>query len=503
MSDIIRTDAIYARQSVDKKDSISIESQIEFCRHELKGGEAKEYQDKGFSGKNTDRPQFQQLVKDIEAGLIARVVVYKLDRISRSILDFAKMMSLFEDHNVEFVSSTEKFDTSTPMGRAMLNICIVFAQLERETIQNRITDAYYSRSRSGLKTGGVTPFGYRTEPVVMHGVRTKKLISHPEEADIVKLLFEMYAQPDVSYGDLTRYLREWDINLNGKEWTRSTLGYLLRNPVYTQADIEIYEYFKNHGADIVNDMTDFTGLNGCYLIQGRDVKNHKAFDLHNQLLVLAPHEGIVPSDVWLACRKKLDSNISFNPPQKAKHTWLAGKIKCGRCGFALLHMRNKEGRQYLRCSKRLDNMGCEGCGTIRLNEIEQAIHVLMSDKLSRLSELADERSKPNPKTAALKAELCLVDEEIERLIDSLSQASPLLISYANSKIADLDGRRQSLIKKIAEVTANIVSAEQKKSLSAYLNDWDSTDFNDKRRVADMLISRINATSDSLEIEWKI
>ena len=130
MTNTNRIDAVYARQSVDKKDSISIESQIEFCRHELRGGAAREYQDKGFSGKNTDRPQFQQLVRDIEAGLIARVVVYKLDRISRSILDFANMMQLFQKHNVEFVSGTEKFDTSTPMGRAMLNICIVFAQLE-------------------------------------------------------------------------------------------------------------------------------------------------------------------------------------------------------------------------------------------------------------------------------------------------------------------------------------------------------------------------------------
>jgi len=124
-------DAIYARQSVDKKDSISIESQIEFCRHELKGGAAKEYQDKGFSGKDTDRPQFQQLVSDIEAGLIARVVVYKLDRISRSILDFANMMALFQKHGVEFVSSTEKFDTSTPMGRAM-RVCAHKHRQQRE-----------------------------------------------------------------------------------------------------------------------------------------------------------------------------------------------------------------------------------------------------------------------------------------------------------------------------------------------------------------------------------
>ena len=98
-----RIDAIYARQSVDRKDSISIESQIEFCKYELRGGNYKDYKDKGFSGKNTDRPRFQELMADIKRGLIRRVVVYKLDRISRSILDFATMMELFQQYNVEFV----------------------------------------------------------------------------------------------------------------------------------------------------------------------------------------------------------------------------------------------------------------------------------------------------------------------------------------------------------------------------------------------------------------
>ena len=102
-----RIDAIYGRQSIDKKDSISIESQFEFCRYELKGGEAKEYKDKGYSGKNIERPDFQRLLKDIRAGLIRRVIVYKLDRISRSIVDFAKLMELFKQYNVEFVSCTE------------------------------------------------------------------------------------------------------------------------------------------------------------------------------------------------------------------------------------------------------------------------------------------------------------------------------------------------------------------------------------------------------------
>ena len=115
-----RINAIYARQSVDRADSISIESQIEFCKYELKGGSFKEYKDKGYSGKNIVRPQLQQLLTDIRRGEVEKVIVYKLDRISRSILDFSNMMNLFQQYQVEFVSSTEKFDTSTPMGRAML-----------------------------------------------------------------------------------------------------------------------------------------------------------------------------------------------------------------------------------------------------------------------------------------------------------------------------------------------------------------------------------------------
>lgn len=162
-----RINAIYARQSVDRADSISIESQIEFCKYELKGGAFKEYKDKGYSGKNTVRPQLQQLLTDIRRGEVEKVIVYKLDRISRSILDFSNMMELFQQYQVEFVSSTEKFDTSTPMGRAMLNICIVFAQLERETIQKRVSDAYYSRSQKGFRMGGKPPYGYRLEEIMM------------------------------------------------------------------------------------------------------------------------------------------------------------------------------------------------------------------------------------------------------------------------------------------------------------------------------------------------
>ena len=99
--------AIYARQSVDRADSISIESQIEFCQYEMRGEQYKVYTDRGYSGKNTDRPAFAEMMNDIENGVIGKVVVYKLDRISRSILDFSNMMEQFGTHKVEFVSTTE------------------------------------------------------------------------------------------------------------------------------------------------------------------------------------------------------------------------------------------------------------------------------------------------------------------------------------------------------------------------------------------------------------
>ena len=167
-------DALYFRQSVERVDSISIESQLEYCKYETRGNPYKEYIDRGYSGKNTNRPAFEEMLEDIRQGKISRVIVYKLDRISRSILDFANMMDIFQKYNVEFVSSTERFDTSTPIGRAMLNICIVFAQLERETIQKRVTDAYYSRCKRGLYMGGRIPYGFaKTEH---HGFRYTQYI---------------------------------------------------------------------------------------------------------------------------------------------------------------------------------------------------------------------------------------------------------------------------------------------------------------------------------------
>ncbi|EGT3688202.1 recombinase family protein [Clostridioides difficile] len=501
--EFIREDCIYARQSVDRKDSISIESQIDFCKYELKGGSCRIFKDKGYSGKNTDRPEFQKLLGEIRKGKVRRVIVYKLDRISRSILDFATMMELFQEYDVEFVSSTEKFDTSTPMGRAMLNICIVFAQLERETIQKRVTDAYYSRCLKGFHMSGQAPYGYQLEPTVVEGIRTKKMVADPVAADHVRLMFEMYAEPETSFGDITRYFEEHDIKIYGKSMFRTFLSQLLRNPVYAQADLELYEFFKSQGAAIVNDASDFAGTNGCYLYQGRDVKEDKDRCLKDQILVIAPHEALISSDTWLKCRKKLMANTTFQQGRKPKNTWLAGKIKCGHCGYALkaTHVPNSTG--YFRCTKRTENKGCPGCGKIRKEEFEQFIFSAMQEKFKDFQILHGREEKVNPKLTAYQVELAQVEAEIEKLLDTLTGANATLLAYANKKIEELDTRRQTISKAIAELSVETISPQQIKKLSYYLDNWDSIDFDDKRKAADGLISTIKATSDRVQIEWKI
>ena len=494
-----RIDAAYGRQSVDKKDSISIESQLEFCSHELKGGSFKTYTDKGFSGKNTDRPKFQELVRDIKAGLIRRVVVYKLDRISRSILDFANMMQLFQQYNVEFISSTEKFDTSTPMGRAMLNICIVFAQLERETIQKRVADAYYARSQRGFRAGGVIPYGFHTEPIIMDGVNTKRLVADTDTIENVKLLYDMYAQPEVSLGDMARHFQELNIYFHKGEIQRSHISKLLRNPVYVQADMDVYEFFKSQGAVIVNDAADFTGVNACYLYKGREQEKRNRDSITGHMLVLAPHEGVIPSNVWLACRRKAQMNKSYQPGRKASRTWLVGKVKCGRCGYALMSVNG-----YFRCRKRTEDKGCAGAGTLKTSEFEQFIYDEMLSKLQEFRTLT-KRNKAvgNPKITALKVELSQVETEIEKLLESLLGANDILISYANKKVADLDSRKQALAKQLADFVSDDVSPERILRTAELLEDWGAASLQNRREVVDSLISKVRATSENVDIQWKI
>ncbi len=323
----------------------------------------------------------------------------------------------------------------------------------------------------------------------------------PETADHVRLMYEMYADPQISLGDISRHFSEKGISFGKDGLTRHALSYLLRNPAYAQADLDLYEFFKAQGAAIANDAADFAGLNGCYLFQGRDATERKVANLKDHILVVAPHEGLITSKLWLQCRRKLNGNSDFGgTSKKAKNTWLAGKIKCGKCGAGLMFAPNPSNTPYFRCRKRADSKSCEGCGTIRVREFEQAVYEEMRRKMAEFQTLTGGNPvKATPKLTALYIE----QAQIEKLLDTLVGANTTLLNYANSKIEELDAKRQSLTKAIADMSADSVSPERIKRISGYLDNWDNISFEDRRLVVDGMISVIHATSEDAKISWKI
>jgi hypothetical protein len=165
---------------------------------------------------------------------------------------------------------------------------------------------------------------------------------------------------------------------------------------------------------------------------------------------------------------------------------------------------NPSGKGYLRCRKQADNRSCPGCGKLRLWEMEESVYREMRRKMAAFQTLTGGHgTKVNPKLTALNVELAKVEAEIEKLINNLMGASQTLMTYANAKIEELDTQRQSLMKRIADMTTEAVSPEQIQRISGYLDEWDNISFEDRRLVADGLISTINATSESVQIEWKI
>ncbi len=145
-----------------------------------------QYDDGGISGGTLERPGLQRLLEDIEDGLVDVVVVYKIDRLSRSLADFARLIDLFERHGVTFVSVTQSFNTATSMGRLTLNILLSFAQFEREVTAERIRDKVAASRRKGLWMGGVPPFGYRVE--------NRKLVIDEERAAHVRWIFARFLE---------------------------------------------------------------------------------------------------------------------------------------------------------------------------------------------------------------------------------------------------------------------------------------------------------------------
>jgi len=223
--------AIYIRVSTSyqvDKDSLPMQRNdlINYCKFILNTEDYVLFEDAGYSGKNTDRPKYQEMMAQVRLGLFSHVLVWKIDRISRNLLDFASMYSELKSLGVIFMSKNEQFDTSTAMGEAMLKIILVFAELERNMTSERVTATMISRANSGQWNGGRVPYGYDYDS------KTKTFTLNAE-ADTVRLIHDKYEELR-SLIQLARYLNEMNLRTRaGNLWNPVSLDIILRNVFYS------------------------------------------------------------------------------------------------------------------------------------------------------------------------------------------------------------------------------------------------------------------------------
>lgn len=500
------TEAIYARQSIDKKDSLSIDTQIEKCKALTSDSNAcKIYIDKGFSGKNTNRPGFKDLMDDIKDGKINKVIVYKLDRLSRSTLDFGLLMNEFKKYDVSFHSISETFDTSTPMGNAMLQIVMVFAELERSTIASRVKDNYYERGKRGLFLGGPAPYGFDiVREVGCDGKKFSNLKINDKEALIVSEVFSIYSRyENTPLSCVSEEIKERYFKLDGNvSWDSSRISKILRNPCYVKADADVYTYFKGKNFDVKNEVLDYTGEFSCISYGKRNASSRRYTD--ENVISISRHKGFIRSEVWLKCQRKLDLNNQIPNGRKGSHSWLTGLVKCGKCGYSMSVSKCKN-YKYFVCRGKNSKKKCDGQSTTHyVNVIENYIEKELVKKIELLPDLnlmAKPKNLVKDNKVAMK--IIQIDEKIQNIVNSITMLDGEAIDVLGDKINELSLEKAKLVNFISthEKTENIDNSFD--IVYRIKEDFSIASFEEKKILAKILIDKIYIKESEIEIIWNI
>lgn len=303
--------AIYVRVSTQYQvDRASLPVQrselVNYAKYALDIPDFVIFEDAGYSAKNTDRPDYQQMMARIRTGEFSHLLVWKIDRISRNLLDFAAMYSELKQLGVVFVSKNEQFDTSSAMGEAMLKIILVFAELERNMTAERVSAVFLSRANDGIWNGGKVPFGYAYDK------QTKTFSILEDEAKTVRLIYALY-ESSKSLVTVSKALNERGIKTrNGSEWSPTTVHTMLSNPFYSGT----YRYnYRNES----------------------DPHHHVPKKKENWILVKNHHPAIVSPEHQAAVELILASkSYGKNQTYQRKNIHaFAGLLTCGYCGSTM------------------------------------------------------------------------------------------------------------------------------------------------------------------------
>lgn len=457
--------AIYVRQSVeDRTDNgfTSLDAQREageaFVRTMQGEGWValpERYDDGGFTGGNTERPALKRLIQDIQDGKIDTLIVYKIDRLSRSLLDFLKLIEFFEQYNVAFVAVTQQINTATSAGKLMLHILASFASYERALISERTSDKMCAARRKGKWMGGPPPLGYKPD------WEKKKLIVEPSEAAMVRELFDLYLQHR-SLIDVCRVVNE-------RGWTTKTTVY--KNGVHKAG----VAWNKARLYDILANVTYIGKVS------------------HKGQLYDGEQDAIVDKRVFREVQKLLkDNSQNGGANVKNKHgALLRGLLKCGHCGSAMTHTYAKKGNRlyrYYMCNTRMKR-GKDACPTPALPAqeiedfvVEQIRKVAQDPELQRqvFDEVVRQQKKLIPKLEKeqkrLQREVQAKREEIKRLATAIG-ATETPVPSLTERLARLETVVTKLDGRVAEIdcelTAHRGSAASQESIANALSEFDA------------------------------
>lgn len=425
------------------------------------------YSDPGYSGGSTDRPGLKEMILDVMAGKIDKVVVFKLDRLSRSQKDTLYLIEdVFLENNVDFVSMTENFDTATPLGRAMIGILSVFAQLEREQIKERMAIGREGRAKSGLwRGGGNVPIGYRYN-------NDDLLTVDPYEAEIVRRIFREYLSGRTITSISSDLVKE-NITSSYGIYGRTTVRQILTRPIYAG----LIEY--------------------------------------NGDLYPGEHEAIVSREDWEKVREKLEESARtdirhFNFSNRVSP--ITGLCYCGLCGKKMISRywtRRSTGETFknITCPDKAKT-GCEG-GVYPRSEIENLVFEQIRKLRLDPEYLRSVRSKTETSADLERLEI-LQDritgntQKISKLMD-LYTIGGIDLSQVKEKIEILSGENDTLtreIEKIKEKGSDVLSddeiIEKASTLENYLDDEDTER---ARLIVTTLVKRIELNGDTIKIFW--
>jgi len=448
-----------------------------------------QYNDGGFSGGSIDRPALGQLLRDIEAGKIDCVVVYKVDRLSRSLMDFSRILGTFEERGVSFVSVTQQFNTTHSMGRLTLNILLSFAQFEREIIGERIRDKIAAQKRKGKWTGGVPILGYDVDRTGA----SPRLVVNAREAARVREIFQMYLDKDSLQPVTSELARKSWVNkrrvtkkgkkLGGRPFDKASLHKLLTNQIYTGKII------------------------------------HKG-DLYD-----GEHEAIIDQALFDKVQAQLAHNgRSGGVEVRNKYgALLRGLLRCKQCDAAMTHTfcggRHGQFYRYYRCTRAIKN-GREVCSASSLpaGEIERVVvdevRGLAKDKSLLTEVLTEAQSTIQGELDALvrdrddlQRELSRHNKELRRLVvdGKTTPTDTNRIADLNDRIADAARRLPELDAKIAELESDTITRDEAKAAFADFDTlWSNLIPREQARLLKLLISTVeyDAEAGSVSVTFR-